>query len=97
MSGSYRLSSQAEFDLAEIWIQLARHSPSAADRLVADLHATFRLLAYTPGIGQRRPHLGAAIRQFMCGQYCVYYQAEDYGVYIVRVIHGARDVQTLTP
>ena len=97
MKQSSRLSSQAEFDLAEIWIQIARRNPAAADRQIDAIHATLKLLAKSSRLGERQPQLGSAIRRFVCGQYCIYYQPEDYGIYVVRVIHGARDIQTLTP
>lgn len=97
MKKSYRLSSQADFDFAEIWISIARHNPAAADRQLNEIRTKLKLLAKSPLLGQRQPQFGAAMRRFTCDPYAIYYEPEDYGIYVVRVIHGARNVQTLAP
>jgi plasmid stabilization system protein ParE len=56
---SYRLSAQAEAQLDDIWLHIARESGSidTAIRIVQSISDRFWLLAKQPRMGRRRPDL----------------------------------------
>ena len=91
----YVVSPRARADLDEIWDYVAEDSPSAADRLLATFEEKLLLLAKQPLLGQSRDELRPGIRSFVVGRYVVYYQLADDRIRVVRVLHGARDVDAL--
>jgi toxin ParE1/3/4 len=46
-------------------------------------------------MGRARPELRPDLRSFPCGAYLILYRAVDDGVEIVRVVHGARNLEDL--
>jgi toxin ParE1/3/4 len=86
---------QAEDDLLEIWLFVARDSVRAADRLLdAISDRCWQLLEY-PEIGPARPDIGPDIRVLSIRNYLVLYRMSEGGVEIVRVAHGSRDIANL--
>ncbi len=85
----------AEADILEIWDYIADDNPAAADRWVDQLDAQFRLLATQPKIGRARNELAAGVRSFPVARYVVFYVPLDDGIDVVRVLHGARDIDAL--
>jgi toxin ParE1/3/4 len=45
-------------------------------------------------MGRSRPELATGLRSFPVGRYVIFYVPLSKGVEIVRVFHGARDVDT---
>ena len=86
---------QAEADLIEIWTYIAQDSPAGADRLLDEIDEKSRTLAQQPFIGKARDELGAKIRSFPIGNYVLFYQPIEDGIEIIRVLHGARDIEAL--
>ena len=66
-----------------------------ADRFISGLTTKFRSLRHFPFIGPARPEIGEGMRVVFYKQYAVYYRPGDSIVFIVRVIHGARDVAVI--
>jgi toxin ParE1/3/4 len=44
-------------------------------------------------MGRRRPELAPGIHGFPVGRYVVFYRPSSNGIEIVRVLHGARDLE----
>jgi toxin ParE1/3/4 len=86
-------SPAAEDDLLEIWVGLAEINVFAAQRLLDDLHDATQLLATQPLIGKARREFGAGIRSFPVRDYVLVYRPILDGVELVRVVHGARDLE----
>jgi len=86
---------RAAVDLAEIWAYIADDSPHYADVFVDLLDSKFQALARRPGMGRRRPELTPDIRSFPVDRYVIFYVPRSRGVEIVRVLHGARDVDAM--
>ena len=86
-------SPAAEDDLLEIWLGLAANNVSAAENLMDDLDVATRLLATQPLIGKARREFGAGIRSFPVRDYVIVYRPILGGVELVRVVHGARDLE----
>ena len=95
MSNPYPVSPRAELDLAEQWLYIARDDLAAADRLIDSFHETFRRLAQFPLMGEARPAFGKQVRVAPHRNRIIFYQPEGEGVFILRVIHGARDFRSL--
>ena len=89
---SLRFTELAEADLAEISAFIAKDNPTAAMRLIDMVEEKCRLIASRPAIGRPRDALLAGLRSHPIGQYIVFYRPIPDGVEIVRVLHGARDV-----
>ena len=87
----YRISRRARAHLKEIWKYVARHSESAADRVVGGLLDRFRFLASHPLVGTLRNDLSPGLRLFSAGTYVIFFSPTPAGVEIVAVFHGSRD------
>jgi len=85
----------AESDILEIWDCIADDSLAAADRWVGRLDEQFRMLAAQPMMGRAREELASGVRSFPFGRYVVFYMPKDAGIDVVRVLHGARDIDAV--
>ena len=85
----------AETDILEIWDYIADDSLTAADRWVDHLDEQFRVLATQPMMGRARDELAPGVRSFPFGRYVVFYVPLDEGIDVVRVLHGARDIDAV--
>lgn len=100
MTAAYRVRPVADRDLDDQADYLATHaSLETALRFYDAARATFQELARSPGIGEpwpsRLPRLAgvrvARIQGFE--KHLVFYRSADDGIEIIRVLHGARDVE----
>ena len=92
----YRVTRSAQRDLEKIYDYIAEDSVRAAGRMIERFSASFRKLAETPGLGHLREDLTSEpFRFWAVGSYLVIYLEESEPLEIVRVIHGARDVQAI--
>ncbi len=92
---------QAERDVDEQLVYLAKQSHHAATRFLEAVEATFQLLVESPDRGflwdsdknlDRRIHVWP-VRGFP--KMLVFYRPIEQGIEIIRVLHGARDISTL--
>jgi toxin ParE1/3/4 len=81
-------------DLGDIWAYIAEGSVKHADRFAALINKEFRALARQPRMGRSRPELATDLRSFPIGRYVTFYLPLAKGVEIVRVLHGARDIES---
>jgi toxin ParE1/3/4 len=86
---------RALVDLAEIWAFIAEDSVKHADRFAALIDSQFRALARQSHMGRSRPDLATDLRSFPLGRYVIFYVPIAKGVEIVRVLHGARDIESV--
>lgn len=82
----------AELDALEIWVHVARHDAAAADRLTDRFTTTIDLLATQPRLGRSVDHLLPGLRSFPVGDYLIFYRPMEESVFVVRIIHGARNI-----
>src|SRR5580700_10023696 len=82
-------------DLADIWAYIAEDSVKHADRFAALINSQFRTLVRQSHMGRSRPELGTNLRSFPVGRYVIFYLPLPKGVEIVRVLHGARDIESV--
>jgi toxin ParE1/3/4 len=86
---------QAEADLDDMWWHIAQDNPDAADRLLDTIDERCALLAQFPLVGTSRDKLIPGLRSVPVGNYLVFYLPLDDGIEVVRVLHGARDIDLL--
>ncbi len=87
------LQPRAKADLSEIWEFIADYSDDQADAFIDLIDQKFQLLAQQSGLGRRRDELSEGLRSFPVGRYVIFYLPLSGGVQIVRVLHGARDIE----
>ncbi len=82
----------ARRDLLDIWLSIARDNPGAADRVYDRLEARVHILERYPQVGPARPDIASDARMLVERPYLILYRVIPEGVQIVRVLHGARDI-----
>lgn len=95
---AYRLAKRAEADLDEIAYYIGKESGSIeiAERVIASITARFSFLAAHPSAGRAREgDLGPGRRSFPADQYIIVYRLRRQDVFILRVVHGRRDLKAL--
>jgi toxin ParE1/3/4 len=88
----FQRTSQANHDLQEIWDYIAEDSMESADRIVEEIEEKCALLADFPSMGHNCEELVEKLRSFPVRDYILFYQPLANGIVLVRVIHGARDI-----
>ena len=69
-----------------------------ADRFLEAVEKAFETLASWPGVGVRRTHGGVEMQMLPVPKftkYLIYYIATESTVEIIRVLHGAQDVESI--
>jgi len=88
-----RITPRATLDLIEIWNYIADYSVENADIFIDQLHESMQNLCRLPGMGRLREELAPRIRSFPFQRYMIFYRVDRKTLEVVRVIHGARDVE----
>jgi toxin ParE1/3/4 len=86
-----RVTCDAERDLDQIWIYIARDNMDGANRLVDELTARFVIIGSSPEMGRTRDELKSGLRSHPVSNYIIYYREMQGYISIVHIIHGARD------
>lgn len=95
--GQVIYSPRAIRDVTGIAKWIAQDSPSAAARVVDDIDQILQLIAQFPLAGVDVGQLMPGLRRMTRSPYVLYYRPADYGIDVVRVVHGARDIGNLFP
>jgi len=91
-----RLSSEARRDLIAIGDYIARDSPLRASTFVRELVQACAELSSTPlGYPIVRRYETKGIRRRVYGNYQIFYRVTEEQVFVIRVLHGARDYDGL--
>ena len=90
-----RFSPLAVEDLERILEYIGRDNPPVANRFVETLKEKCNTLARFPLLGASREQLARGLRVFAVDNYAIYYSLENDTVRIERVLHGARDADSL--
>lgn len=88
-------TSQANLDLVEIALRIAKENPTAAERWLNSIDKKCQMLAQMPDLGRRRSDLAPELRGLPVGSYVIFYRPIPDGIQIIRVLHGARDIPPL--
>ena len=85
---------RARRDLIDIWLELAADNPAAAEEVYRRLEARVEILGKFPQAGPLRPAIAADARVLVEPPYLILYRVISDGVQIVRVLHGARNIDS---
>lgn len=91
-----RLLPEAEADLDDVWLYVAKVSNSIeiANRFVNRITDQLGLIGRQPQIGRSRTEdLGIGMRSFPLGEYIILYRLEDEAVLVRRVLRGSRNIE----
>jgi plasmid stabilization system protein ParE len=93
----YKLTPEARCDLLSIWEFIAQDDIRAAGRVTDRMEQAFRRLAEFPHTGHKRDDVQTSepVLFWPVGSYVVVYRPEPRPIVIVRVVHGARDLNAL--
>ena len=92
-----RLTQRAQADMDEIWTFIARDSIDEANRFIHQLENQLRTLRRLPGRCRLIPEndfLDKQYRHLIYGKYRSVFRISRRIVYVVRIIHGARLLDT---
>ena len=89
------LTSPAHDDLQAIWNYIAKDNLPAADRLIDQIHERCAVYATQPDAATPADRFQPGLRFFAVGRYVVFYRPEREGILVVRVLHGARNLEEL--
>lgn len=90
-----RLTPLAEADLEGIGDRIAERNPARAVTYVRELRERATRIGEFPHAGPPRPQWGEGIRVAVHGKYLIVYRVRDETVQVLRVVHGARDLDAL--
>jgi toxin ParE1/3/4 len=93
--GQVITSPEARADLLEIWLYIATENPDAADRVLSTINDKAQALLANPEMGRRREELAYSLRSTPSGSYLIFYRISDSNIEIVRVLHSARDIESI--
>jgi toxin ParE1/3/4 len=93
--GRIQQTLQAQADLTDIWQYIGRNDEAAADRLLEMIDQKLILLSDSPYLGKERFDLCAELRSFAVKSYLIFYRPLNDGIEVIRVLHGARDIENL--
>ena len=82
----------ARADLIEIGDFIALDNPERAGSFVAEIEARMTQVAEQPGVSSRRDELHKGLRSVRHGRYMIFFVEKDGEAWIIRVLHGARDL-----
>jgi plasmid stabilization system protein ParE len=93
----YKLTPEARRDLLSIWEFIACDNIGAADRVVEAIHRACGTLARFPFSGHKRADVRTTepVLFWPVGSYIIVYRPAPKPVVILRVLHGARDLDAL--
>jgi toxin ParE1/3/4 len=92
---------QAAADLIDIALFIAEDNLDAAECFLDAAEAAFALLASLPSMGRAVTFQSPAAQGMRVWRvqgferYLIFYRAVEHGIEIVRVLHGARDIEGL--
>lgn len=95
MSAEIVRTPTSDDDLFEIWLFIAQENPDAATRTLRKIKRALLRLARNPRSGRDRSELAPGLRSIPCLPYVIFYRLVGPDIEIVRVLHGARDVEDI--
>lgn len=85
----------ARSDLRDIALRIAEYSFRRSISYVDEIETRCRGIADFPRVGAPRPQWGTDVRMIVHGKYLIVYRPREDEVQILRIVHGARDLDAL--
>ena len=90
------LTPWAEKDLSDIWDFIASDNVEAAERVLVAIERAIHKLSKSPRLGHWREELADKRHRFLLVySYLIVYRPETKPLQVIRVLHAARDVQSI--
>lgn len=90
------LTEQADADINEMWEYIAENNIDTADKIRDELYTAMQKLADMPGMGHTRLDLADEHHRFwVTSPYVIVYRGDTEPLQIIRVLHGARNIEVL--
>jgi len=90
-----RVSVRAHNDLQGIWDYISEFSVPSADKTVDAIVDAYMSLLEHPFRGRSRDDLRPSLRNLVVNKYLVFYRVENEVIFVSRIIHGARDLESI--
>ena len=90
-----RIRPRASEDLIEIWSYFADDSVANADAFIDKFCETLNVAAPSAWLGHQRADLAPELQSFPFARCIIFYCAGADAIEIVRVLHGARDIENI--
>jgi len=87
------ISPLAEQDIESIGDYIAQDNPRRALTFIIELRSQCAKIAISPKACRSRPELGENIHSCAYGNYVIFFHDSPIGLCIVRVLHGAMDIE----
>ncbi|MGI8966324.1 MAG: type II toxin-antitoxin system RelE/ParE family toxin [Limisphaerales bacterium] len=87
---------RAEEDLSDIFAWIAQDNIEIAEDFLEIVENTFQFIARNPGIGRERFYYAVGLRSWRIPNfenYLIFYRPQYEVLQIIRVLHGARDLE----
>lgn len=91
----HRETPEAREDLYSIWSYINADNPQAARRVIDGLVQACDRLVDTPRMGRARDDLRPGLRSWVVAPYMVFYVIVGESIEVVRVLHGARNIEAI--
>lgn len=91
----FRLSAAAQSDLDDCWSYIAQDNIQAAERFLDVIVEKLAMLATHPNLGRKCMVESPGLRQFLLSSHVIFYRLEPTHLEVVRILHGARDIETI--
>jgi toxin ParE1/3/4 len=95
LSVKVQFTTAADADLEAVGDRIAELSPLRAVSFVRELRRRAEQIQLFPRAGAPRPQWGADVRIVVHGKYVIVHRSRDETVQILRIVHGARDLDAL--
>jgi toxin ParE1/3/4 len=90
--GKYRLSEQAVDDLEDIFVYtIDTFGLSQAEKYKTELETGLKRVAKDPRLGRAWSGRTQTFFQYNCGQHAIFFAKQPGGIFVVRILHLARD------
>lgn len=93
--GQVTYTRKAREDLLSVWTYIAADNPTAADRVLDAIDRRCARLSENPKLGRARSDMRPSYAISPWVGYLIFYREVPYGVEIVRVLHGARNLRAV--
>lgn len=96
MTRELRRTAQAEEDLIDLWLFIAKDNVKSADRIIRNLDNRAHDLREFPELGPARDDIAQNLRYLIVGIHLILYRVMPDAIEVVRYLHGARELTILT-
>ncbi len=83
-------------DLTTIANWLADHNLDSALKFYDEVDRILILLSHHPLMGEAVDHLSPEIWRHTLGDYLIFYRPVDEGIELIRILHGSRDINSVS-